>query len=83
MDSFDLERERGITILAKDLDAPGVEAYERMVVGENQRPGDLSVNVCKKRHVSSVRRSSMLCARNSSQRAAPRIYLCEWAARSP
>jgi GTP-binding protein len=28
-----------------------------MVVGENQRPGDLVVNVCKKRHVSNVRRS--------------------------
>ena len=27
------------------------------VVGENQRPGDLVVNVCKKRHVSNVRRS--------------------------
>jgi len=35
----------------------GVEVYEGMVVGENQRPGDLVVNVCKKRHVSNVRRS--------------------------
>jgi len=34
-----------------------VEVYEGMVVGENQRPGDLVVNVCKKRHVSNVRRS--------------------------
>ncbi|MCH7586916.1 MAG: translational GTPase TypA [Chloroflexi bacterium] len=36
---------------------PGVEVYEGMVVGENQRPGDLSVNVCKKRHVTNMRQS--------------------------
>ena len=36
---------------------PGVEVYEGMVVGENQRPGDLGVNVCKKRHVTNVRSS--------------------------
>jgi len=36
---------------------PGEEVYEGMVVGEHQRPGDLSVNVCKKRHVTNVRSS--------------------------
>jgi GTP-binding protein len=36
---------------------PGVEVYEGMVVGQHQRPGDLVVNVCKKRHVSNVRSS--------------------------
>ncbi len=36
---------------------PGVEVYEGMVVGEHQRPGDLGVNVCKKRHVTNVRSS--------------------------
>ena len=36
---------------------PGIEVYEGMVVGEHQRPGDLSVNVCKKRHVTNVRQS--------------------------
>ena len=36
---------------------PGVEVYEGMVVGENQRPGDLVVNVCKKRHVTNMRAS--------------------------
>jgi GTP-binding protein len=36
---------------------PGVEVYEGMVVGENQRPGDIVVNVCKKRHVTNVRQS--------------------------
>jgi GTP-binding protein len=44
--------ERGILFLG-----PGVEVYEGMVVGENQRPDDLVVNVCKKRHVSNVRQS--------------------------
>ena len=36
---------------------PGVEVYEGMVVGQHQRPGDLVVNVCKKRHVTNVRSS--------------------------
>ncbi len=34
---------------------PGVEVYEGMVVGEHQRPGDLSVNVCKKKHLTNMR----------------------------
>ena len=37
---------------------PGVEVYEGMVIGEHQRPGDLVVNVCKKRHVTNVRSSN-------------------------
>ena len=36
---------------------PGVEVYEGMVVGEHQRPSDLTVNVRKKRHVRNVRQS--------------------------
>jgi GTP-binding protein len=44
--------ERGILFLG-----PGVEVYEGMVVGEHPRPGDLVVNVCKKRHVTNVRSS--------------------------
>ncbi len=44
--------ERGILFLG-----PGVEVYEGMVVGEHQRPDDLVVNVCKKRHVTNVRSS--------------------------
>lgn len=35
----------------------GAAVYEGMVVGEHQRPGDLSVNVCKKRHVTNMRAS--------------------------
>ncbi len=34
---------------------PGVAVYEGMVVGEHQRPGDLVVNVCKKKHMTNVR----------------------------
>jgi GTP-binding protein len=36
---------------------PGVNVYEGMVVGEQQRSGDLSVNVCKKKHLTNMRRS--------------------------
>jgi GTP-binding protein len=34
---------------------PGVEVYEGMVIGEHQRPGDLTVNVCKQKHLTNVR----------------------------
>lgn len=37
--------------------SPGIEVYEGMVIGEHQRPGDLVVNVCKKRHVTNHRAS--------------------------
>ncbi len=34
---------------------PGVEVYEGMVIGEHQRPGDLNINACKKKHMTNVR----------------------------
>ncbi len=34
---------------------PGMEVYQGMVVGEHQRPGDLDVNVCKKKHLTNMR----------------------------
>jgi GTP-binding protein len=34
---------------------PGVQVYEGMIVGENSRPEDMDVNVCKKKHVSNMR----------------------------
>ena len=37
---------------------PGIEVYEGMVVGETQRPSDLSVNVCKKKHLTNMRSSN-------------------------
>ena len=36
---------------------PGVDVYEGMVVGEHQRSGDLSVNVCKKKQLTNMRSS--------------------------
>jgi GTP-binding protein len=39
----------------KQFVLPGEEAYEGMVVGEHTRPNDLNVNVCREKHLSSVR----------------------------
>jgi GTP-binding protein len=36
---------------------PGVDIYEGMVVGENVRPDDIPINVCKLKHVTNHRRS--------------------------
>lgn len=44
--------ERGILFIG-----PGVDVYEGMVVGENARGQDISVNVCKKKHLTNVRAS--------------------------
>ncbi len=45
--------ERGVLFIG-----PGVDVYEGMVVGETQRPDDLSVNVCKKKHLTNMRSSN-------------------------
>ncbi|HBQ26648.1 MAG TPA: translational GTPase TypA, partial [Syntrophomonas sp.] len=37
---------------------PGVAVYRGMIVGENSRPNDLVVNVCKKKHLSNIRSST-------------------------
>lgn len=37
---------------------PGVPVYRGMVVGEHARPGDLRINVCKKKQLSNVRSST-------------------------
>jgi GTP-binding protein len=42
--------ERGIMFYG-----PGVEIYEGMVIGEHQRPGDLALNICKKKHLTNMR----------------------------
>jgi GTP-binding protein len=36
----------------------GLEVYEGMVIGEHQRPGDLAVNVCKKKHLTNMSSSN-------------------------
>ena len=38
--------------------APGTEVYEGMVVGENSRPDDMDVNICRERKVTNVRQST-------------------------
>ena len=45
--------ERGVLFIG-----PGVDVYEGMVVGETQRPDDLSVNICKKKHLTNMRSSN-------------------------
>ncbi|MFO7585136.1 MAG: translational GTPase TypA [Anaerolineales bacterium] len=35
--------------------APGTPVYEGMVVGENSRPGDITVNICRKKHLTNMR----------------------------
>jgi len=37
---------------------PGFEVYEGMVVGQQQRPGDLTINVAKKKHLTNVHAST-------------------------
>jgi len=42
--------ERGILFIS-----PGVEVYEGMVIGENAKPNDIAVNVCKTKHLTNMR----------------------------
>ncbi len=35
----------------------GVEVYEGMVIGETPRPQDISINICKKKHLTNMRQS--------------------------
>ena len=44
--------ERGVLFIPA-----GVDVYEGMVVGETLRPGDLTVNICKKKHLTNMRNS--------------------------
>lgn len=45
--------ERGVLFVG-----PGIDVYEGMVIGETQRPDDLTVNVCKKKHLTNMRSSN-------------------------
>jgi GTP-binding protein len=53
--SFGLKNaeERGVLFITA-----GVTVYEGMVVGENQRPGDIAVNVAKRKHLTNMREST-------------------------
>ncbi|MGI8643471.1 MAG: translational GTPase TypA, partial [Thermomicrobiales bacterium] len=46
-------QERGITFVQ-----PGTEVYEGMVVGQQPRPGDLAVNVCREKKLTNIRSST-------------------------
>jgi GTP-binding protein len=46
-------QERGITFVG-----PGVEVYEGMIVGQNPRPDDLVVNVCRAKKLTNIRSST-------------------------
>ena len=37
---------------------PGTKVYSGMIVGRSSRPGDIDVNVCKKKHLTSIRNSA-------------------------
>ncbi len=37
---------------------PGTKVYTGMIIGKNSRPGDIDVNVCKKKHLTSIRNSA-------------------------
>ena len=37
---------------------PGTKVYTGMIIGRNSRPGDIDVNVCKKKHLTSIRNSA-------------------------
>jgi GTP-binding protein len=50
--SLDNLQDRGIMFLG-----PGVEVYEGMIVGENNRDGDLVVNICKTKKLTNTRAS--------------------------
>jgi GTP-binding protein len=45
--------ERGVLFIGA-----GVDVYEGMVVGETQRPDDVTVNICKKKHLTNMRSSN-------------------------
>jgi GTP-binding protein len=49
---FDIQ-ERGVLFLT-----PGNQVYSGMIVGRNSRPGDIDVNVCRKKHLTSMRNSA-------------------------
>ena len=46
-------QERGTLFIGAQIDV-----YEGMIVGQNARPGDLVVNVCKAKHVTNMRNAS-------------------------
>lgn len=46
--------------------SPGVDVYKGQIVGIHQRPGDLSLNVCKKKAATNVRSNKEQTGENNS-----------------
>lgn len=51
--ALDNAQERGVLFIG-----PSTPVYAGMVVGENSRPTDLEINVCKKKHVTNMRNAN-------------------------
>jgi len=47
--------------------SPGTEVYKGQIVGIHQRPGDLSLNVCKKKAATNVRSNKEQTGKRSSK----------------
>ena len=50
--ALEMVQERGVMFVS-----PGIEIYEGMVVGENSREDDMSVNPCRDKHLTNMRAS--------------------------
>jgi len=50
--ALDMAQERGALFIG-----PGVDVYAGQIVGQRPRPGDLAVNVCRRKHVTNHRKS--------------------------
>jgi GTP-binding protein len=50
--ALEMVQERGVLFIG-----PGVPVYEGMIIGENAREDDLSVNACRTKHLTNMRSS--------------------------
>ena len=55
---------------------PGVDVYQGMIIGENPRPEDMEVNVCKEKHLTNTRASG---SDDALRLVPPRIFSLEQA----
>ena len=55
---------------------PGVDVYQGMIIGENPRPEDMEVNVCKEKHLTNTRASG---SDDTLRLVPPRIFSLEQA----
>lgn len=55
---------------------PGVDVYQGMIVGENPRPEDMEVNVCKEKHLTNTRASG---SDDALRLVPPRVFSLEQA----